>query len=72
MRRILLVAVIAAGTVGGAVAPAASADFPEQPNGHVAKGCDAVINRSAATTAPLSAKAASILVPLLNDACAPS
>jgi len=50
-------------------APAAGADFPEQPNGHLASGCNAVVNRSAATTAPLSATAANIVVPLLNDAC---
>jgi hypothetical protein len=43
--------------------------FPEQPGGHVANGCNAVVNQSAATTAPLSARAASIVVPLLNDAC---
>jgi hypothetical protein len=69
MRRILLVAVIAAGTVGGAGAPAASADFPEQPNGHIAKGCNAVVNRSAATTAPRSDTANNITMSLLNDAC---
>jgi hypothetical protein len=69
MRRILLVAVIAAGTVGGAVAPAASADFPEQPNGHIDKGCNAVVNRSAATTAPRSDTANNITMALLNDAC---
>jgi hypothetical protein len=68
MRRVL-VAVIAAATVGGVAAPAAGANFPEQPNGHLASGCNAVVNRSAATTAPLSATAASIVVPLLNDAC---
>jgi hypothetical protein len=68
VRRILLVAVIAAGTVGGTAAPA-GADFPEQPNGHVANGCNAVVNRSAATTAPRSVRANSIVVPLLNDAC---
>jgi len=68
MRRIVLVAVIAAGTVG-AVAPAASADFPEQPNGHLAKGCDAVVNRSAATTAPRSDTANTITMSLLNDSC---
>jgi hypothetical protein len=68
MRRILLVAVIAAGTVG-AVAPAASADFPEQPNGHIGKGCDAVVNKSAATTAPRSDTANNITMALLADAC---
>ncbi|HEX4624166.1 MAG TPA: hypothetical protein VH231_06890 [Solirubrobacteraceae bacterium] len=68
MRRIVLVAVLAAGTVGGTAVPAA-ADFPEQPNGHVANGCNAIVNRSAATTAPRSATAINIVVPLLNDAC---
>ena len=71
MRRIL-VAVIAAGTVGGAVAPAASADFPEQPGDHLAKGCIAVVQKSNATFAPRSDKALSIVVPLLNDACPPA
>jgi len=68
MRRVLLVAVIAAGTVGSTAAPAV-ADFPEQPNGHIANGCNAVVMRSAATNAPRSDRANSIVVPLLNDAC---
>jgi hypothetical protein len=68
MRRVL-VAVLAAGTVGGAAAPAAGANFPEQPNGHVASGCNAIVSKSAATTAPRSVTASNIVVPLLNDAC---
>jgi hypothetical protein len=68
MRRVLLVVLIA-GTVGGTAVPAASANFPEQPGGHIANGCNAVVNRSAATAAPRSATAINIVVPLLNDAC---
>ena len=71
MRRILLVAVIA-GMIGGEVAPAASADSTEPTGDPVANGCNAIINKSAATAAPRSARALSIVVPLLNDACAPS
>jgi hypothetical protein len=73
MRRRLIAAVAAAGLFAAVAAPAASADFPEQPGTHVQTGCNAVLTNPGTgggrLTDIIPPDTNALLSELLTDAC---